>query len=221
MSQSRSPFQGSTYSPEEKRRSNKVFKKQTFGEIKDEINAKEYISGETEGSKLSKVLDQRSGVDFAIIHRNDEDISFLAHRTNWADPKPFATFTIGEKEFDKRVTELQKGNRTYPHYTVQSIARNKNSPQLINAAVVHTVDLIKYVTEGEEADDKKSDGNWYRASNGDYWTGTNFYAVSWLDVREEVDSIRFAQMNPKGDIVNMEKYPNLDEDVQHNLIQKL
>lgn len=212
MSRAERPTQESTYSPEEKEKSNKVFKKCTFNEIRDEINAKEYISVETEESKLSKALDKKSGVDFAILHR-DVGISFLAHRTNWADPKPFATFTVGEEELEKRLSELQKGTRTYPEYTVQSIARNKDAPKLINAAIVQTVELIKYVEDGEEGDKKRS-GDWYRADKGDYWKQGDFYAVSWLDLREVVDNVRFAQLDRKGNVVNMEEYNKLDQNAE-------
>jgi hypothetical protein len=106
----------------------------------------EYLSVQTEGltSPSAGLLDRLAGIDWLVS--DGSGVSTVASRVQYVGT-PFASFTIGRFEMDKRLRYIETGKPPTlgPMYTVQAYLRQRSKGPFLLAVIVMTGDLFRFV----------------------------------------------------------------------------
>lgn len=160
-------------------RSTKVFKQSVYPEIRHLLGEGRIIPVEAvTDNEMADKLDKHAGIDFWFI-QTDTGMFGIASRvqdggTDWS------TFTVRRRRFSGADTEFKKRKRQLkndyltPRYTCQAYT---DGHDFINAGLVKTRDLIRYIDEGSRGDEYIV----RKTSNAD------FFVVEWSDIGREHD----------------------------------
>lgn len=165
-------------------------------EIKDLISEKmggdEIIRVEMVDNPYCKLLDETGGIDY--LYRDENGIQSIAARVQFGGT--FSTFTIrkerssGSKtEFEKRIYAIKNGYH-FPTHTLQAYFIDRKNFEILNFAIIRTVDLYKLYETNRELFNTQSSDN-------------KFIYINWSDIKKLNIDIRIYVNEP-----NMKK---LDE----------
>jgi len=145
-------------------------------------------------ANFQKDLDTMSGIDAWQVIRDSSVMRGLATRVQWGE-KCWRTFTIRKSRFSGARTEYEKRcyainnlNRGFliPHLTIQAYVTKRRTGELLEAAVVETEELFRYLMDGLAGQRPAPDGNIFFYVEWDKYrqSGLKLHTVAGSDMKE-------------------------------------
>ena len=126
------------------------FQREVLPNVSASLPAGEVVSVETEGvitqtstTGTAAVLDQDAGIDLLI--RTSSGVTTVAARVSYWSTPAYATFTVGERELEKRRRELANEEAIGPYFTVQGTVTERQTGTFVYGAVVATRELVTFI----------------------------------------------------------------------------
>lgn len=104
----------------------------------------EGVLSQTSTTGTAAVLDQDAGIDY-LIRNPESGVTTVAARVSYRTSPPCASFTIGERELEKRRREHETEEGIGPYFTVQGTVSQRQTGTFVCGAVIATWDLISFV----------------------------------------------------------------------------
>lgn len=150
----------------------------------------EIFSAEDQQDPLLKALDTCAGIDYLILHPEQQKIRALACRLQRYGMN-YATFTIRYERESGKKTEYEKraeaiaGGEMYPVLTLQGYL-SKDGDKLLAAALVNTIDLYDYMRKYPSEVEIRTTGN-------NQFGQAKFKVVRWDKIIERYNVMVFEQ----------------------------